>query len=640
MKKPVIVLTILLSITTSLLSGVDLSDKEKSIIYTNALEVLRNYETTINQIGEFVVSDIELAKSEAEGFLELFVNRQVLIFNDLDPAHRLSEFYEAETYSSNLILWYPDGMNISLDLSSAKVSEIIDHGEDVYSLDILVSKKISGNYLNQALNTNTESLSFRIAFRVDKKSLSNFRIVGVRNASSSFVINYSQALKEVNAEDFNQDDLNKIYSELKTVLNDYTNYLSLLGDPQELDEDKEFYHESFINLFDTAGTRVYNDISPEPETNLVSVTTYLSNFSLDYPNGINNISINVDSVKIGNIIKTDDDSYYTYVDADKFFSGNFKGKDIFREAFRLKYKITFSAAGKTISNFKISGIDISSVDFYEESSGGERNLLPEFAIKPVSRKGFSISINGSAGQTSINDQDVASLTMENDLHTWSVAPNYGFISGIGISYFFTENIGIKSGLEYNKCSTTFNLNGEFEDNAYSTDVNSDSYYKIVEADFDSLINISFITIPLLINYTSGKPGGIGFYVDAGASFSIPVSSSYNNSGDYKLSGYYPNNPEVLQYLDIEELGFYDRQNISQTGNMEISSLNISLYGSAGVSLPFGYYSTITIGPEIIFGISDILSYKQDYTDIFGKTGNRTGTVIRNLGIKISFVYKL
>ena len=131
MKKQVTILIVLLSFIPGLLSAQDLTEKGKSIIHTSALQILQNYETTINRIGEFVVSDAERAKSEAEGLLELFVNRQVLIYNDLDPSHNLSEFYEAETYSTNIILWYPDGINISLDLSTARVSDIIDHGENV-----------------------------------------------------------------------------------------------------------------------------------------------------------------------------------------------------------------------------------------------------------------------------------------------------------------------------------------------------------------------------------------------------------------------------------------------------------------------------------------------------------------------------
>jgi hypothetical protein len=164
--------------------AVEFSEKEKAVIYTNAVKVLQNYQTVINQMGEFVVNDIEKAKSSSEGFLELFVNRQVLLYNDLDPSHKLSEFYEAETYASNVLLWYPDGLSITLDIANARVSDIMDHGELVYSLDLMVKKTMNGNYMNETMNKNTEELTFRVAFGVDNKSPNNFRIVGVRNAAS------------------------------------------------------------------------------------------------------------------------------------------------------------------------------------------------------------------------------------------------------------------------------------------------------------------------------------------------------------------------------------------------------------------------------------------------------------------------
>ena len=111
-------------------------------------------------------------------------------------------------------------------------------------------------------------------------------------------------------------------------------------------------------------------------------------------------------------------------------------------------------------------------------------------------------------------------------------------------------------------------------------------------------------------------------------------------GNYKLSGYYPYNPEVLQYLDIEELGFYDKNNLDKNGEAQINTINISLYASAGISIPIGYFSAINIGPEVVFGISDIVGYKQEYSDIFGRNTGHLDAKIRSFGIKISFTYKL
>jgi hypothetical protein len=617
------------------------SDKEKSIIYTNAVIVLEDYQTIINQMGEFVVSDIEKARSSAESFLELFVNRQVLIFNDLDPSHKLSEFYEAETYSNSIILWYPDGITINLDLANARVSDIMTHENNIYSIDILTKKSINGNYLNQTLNQNVEDLTFRIAFSMENKALGNFRIVGIRNAASNYVIDYSKALKEVNAEDFTDEDLTKIHSAIKTVLQDYTNFLSLIGDPQEPAEEKGFYKESFLKLFPANDTRVYNDISPEPETSLIPASDYITSFIADYPNGIKNLSINADSAKFGKVMKAEDGSYYTYTDANKFFSGSYKGKDAFRKMFPLIFKMTFTSVEKTFSDFKISSIDISAVDFYEataETTGAAQ--LPQIVIKPVTRKGFVVSLIGSFGLTNITSKNIESLTLPKDSVSWNTSSLSGYITALGVSYYFNDNISVRSGVEFNTYSTKYNLSGKFGNKILTADVNSDQYYKKVAADYDSVVTINYITLPVLAGYTSGKPGKFGFYAEGGVKISIPQKASYKCSGYYLYTGYYPDHPSVTKVLDLSELGFYKRENIDITDEIKIKGFNLAFYASAGINIPLGYYSSITFGPEAIIGITDIGSDKGKYLDIFGTEHDRLPTKIKNFGLRISLAYKL
>ena len=641
MKRLTLLLLLLLFTQIPVLKAVEFSVKEKSIIYTNAVKVLENYQTIINQMGVFVVNDIEKAKSSKESLLELFVNRQVLIYNDLDPAHKLSEFYEAETYSSNIILWYPDGLSIQLDLVNAKVGDIMTHEETVYSIDILVKKSINGNYLNKTLNKNVEELLFRIAFGLENKSLTNFKIVGIRSASSNSVVDYSQALKEVNSEDLNAEDMAKIQSELKALLNDYTHFLQLLGDPQEEKSDKEFYQSSLLKLFQSNDTRVYNDINPEPQASLISVKDYISGFIADYPNGIKNLSINTDSAKFGKVMKAAEGNYYTYVNADKFFSGSFKGKDVFRKMFPLKYKISFNASGKTFSAFTINSVDISSVNFYESTAGNATEKKPEIIIKPVTRKGLGLSLIGSFGQTHINSKDISSLSLAKNMHSWNVSPLYGYLTALGVSYYFTDNIAVRSGIEFNTYSSKYNLNGTFRDSiTLSTDINSSKYNKIVAASFDSLVSINYLTVPFLVNYTSGKPGKLGFFVEGGIKISIPVKATYTNKGSYNFYGYYPSNATVMQYLSLTELGFYDKEDINETGKITMKGFNLAFYGSAGINIPLGYYSSLSIGPEVIIGLSDILSDKKTYLDIFGKSYTHQPTKISNFGIRISLSYKL
>jgi hypothetical protein len=617
----------------------EFSTKEKSIIYTYSLKILENYESLINETGVNIVSDVEKAKSDAENFLELFVNRQVLIFNDIDPAHRLSEFYEAETYISNIILWYPDGITIHLDLINAKVSEIISHGENVFSLDIIVNKSINGNYLNQTLNKNTELLSFRIAFRKENKSFSNFKIVGIRDALSNYVIDYAKAVEEINSEDLNKEELLGIHNNIKSLFNDYSNYLALIGDIRESDEDKEFYKSSFLKLFQNNEIRIYNDLAPDPQTSLTNINDYLSNYVTDFPRGIKNIALNIDSAHFGNIIISGNGNYFINVNADKYFSGNYKGKETYSKMFPLIFKIAFKLSGQTLTDFRISRIDISTANFYK---GTAPNVLSEKSqiITPVTRKGYWLSFYGSYIQTSINNVNIKSLSLEDNYHYWNIKPRFGYLSGIGMNLYLSNNFSIQSGVELIKYSSTYLLRGKFTDNTISYDLNASPFQKIVDADLDSLVSFNEICLPVLFNCQSGKPGKIGLFFQFGTKISLTQNAHFVINGIYKYSGYYPSHPEVTQYLDLNELGFYSKDFNNKTSKLGLNQINISLCSSFGIAIPIGYYTSLNIGPEVFYGLTDLLKNENLYTDIFGKAYNHKPTKTFGWGFQFALKYKL
>ena len=640
MKKLVFILFGLILFFNIFSAPAEFSVKEKSVIYTNSLDILRNYQLIVNQIGEYVVSNLEAAKNSSESFLELFVNRQVFLFNDIDPSHKLSQFYEAETYISNLLLWYPDGIRIELDLENARVGNIMQHEENVYSLDVLLNKKIDGNYLNQTLNKNIEELTFRIAFSYKNKSFENYKIVGIRSAKSNVTPDFTKSLQDVNSEELSKDDQLRVQEGLKATLKDYTNFLALLGDPQEPESDKAFYRTSFMALFQDENIKVYNDIAPDPENNLISVKQYLENYKIDYPAGIKNISMNTDSVKFGNVIKTEGGSLYSQVSVNKFFSGSYKDKEIFREMFPLTFKIEFKLSGKVFSEFKILSSDIATKNFFEQSQTAENNQLPEFKIQPVTRKGSSIVIYGPYSMSNIENLDFKSLNMETNNFTWKSAPSFGFSGGIGIYYFLGNHIAMKSGIEFNKFQSNYSLKGTYQDSKLSLDVNNSNFNKRIEANYDSLVTVNFLTMPVLFNYTSGDPGKFGFYFEAGPQFSYALSANSTVTGEYKYSGFYPYNPTVIQYLSLPELGFYSDENINRKGSADISKINFSVYGSLGINIPIGYFTSIQIGPEIIIGLSDIQQKNKEYIDIFGNKFDHQSTKVKKYGMRIGIVYKL
>lgn len=618
----------------------EFSEKEKAIIYTNTIKILNDYQSIINQMGTLVKTDVDKAKSNAETLLELFVNRQVLLYNDLDPSHKLSEFYEAETYASNVILWYPDGLSISLDIENAKVSKIMKHEATVFSIDLMVKKTMNGNYLKQTQNNNVEELTFRIAFGLENKTLTNFRIVGIRNAGSTSVIDFSKALKEVNSQNILEEDMAKIKVEIINRLSDYTNFLSLLGDPNELPADKEFYRTSLVKLFQNPDIKVYNDINPEPSTSLILINDYINTLTTDYPEGINSVKILTDSAKFGKVMKSDDGSFYTFVEAEKAFSGKFKGRDEFNKSFPLIFKISFREEGNTYTNFVINSIDITTVDFYQAAPGNTEEPKPELAIKPVTRKGFFVSVSASVIQSQINSKDIIDIPIADSSYSWSVSHYYKILPSIGISYYFSDNFAISTGAEYSIYSTSLNLDGTFKSDSLLPDINGNSFNRIVEASCDSILTVKYISVPLSLNITTGKPGKFGIYLEAGGNISFPLKASFTNTGNYSTRGYYPLNPAVTRELDWPELGYYTKTDFSESGTIPMKGYNLALHAAAGVSIPLGYYTSINVGPELYMGITDIHADQKKYIDVLGRTFRHQPTKIQYFGLKITFAYKL
>ena len=227
----------------------DFSAKNKMIIYSECQNLLDDYQRLVNKLAESGQAGFEGTMGTSERLMELFINRKVLIYNDLDPQHQLSEYYELETYTSNMVLWYPDGILIDFDLKNAKSSEIRRHDEGLYSTDIMVLKKIQGNYLNKSMNTNTEELIFRIAFAEQNDNFKEFKIVGIRNSKSAGFLEDNKALYKLKSIELSANEKVKVMNDLKQVLNDYQRSLIMLGDPNETEEDKNFYRRHFWIFF-------------------------------------------------------------------------------------------------------------------------------------------------------------------------------------------------------------------------------------------------------------------------------------------------------------------------------------------------------------------------------------------------------
>ena len=614
----------------------DFSEKKKMIIYSECQNLLNDYQQLVNQLSESGRAGFERSVGTIERLMELFINRKVLIYNDLDPQHKLSEYYELETYTSNMVLWYPDGIQIALNLKNAKTSDIRKHDEGLYSTDIMVIKIIRGNYLNESINSNTEELIFRIAFAEQNNKFKEFKIAGVRNSKSAGFAEDNKALFKLKSIDLSANEKEKVRNDIRQVLDDYQRSLILLGDPNEKEEDKSFYKEAFLNLFSDSTVKIYNDIEEKPEKTIISVEEYLNNFREYYPEGIKNLAINIDTTGFGNVIPADDDGFYCYIYADKFFSGKFRDKNIYRLSASLVFKISFEKTGNLFTGFKIENIDRSGLAFFQQVSQAEEQVTPSNIIQPISRKGFYLSPYVSAGYSSVMNKNISSLVLETNDHEWQIYRSFGFSAGLSLDYFFGNHIGLNIGAGYGQFSSVYSLHGNYNQTVLSFDMFNEPFYKQINSIIDSTVKLSYLQLSFQLIGLTNQPQRTGLYCKAGIITSALIDGKYDFSGDLYYWGSYPEHPVSADSLLIPELGFYKKTDHS--GDVSLDKFFLSGTFSIGINVPVSYFTTIQFGVLVQASFMDI-SKKADYTDIFGIKYAHKPVSLNYLGLEMSIRFK-
>jgi hypothetical protein len=610
----------------------EFTSKELVVIHDKSTRLITEYQEKINTLGTDI-SDINKTKINIENFIKLFVNRKILVFNDLDPSHQLSNLYEVETYASNLALWYPDGLSVFLDLKSFKAGTIQEHGENVYSLDIVTEKKINGNYINKVVNSNTEILLFRIGFVYTNGKFENFRFVGIRDANAKQNEVDQKTVMEVKSTSFPENEMIKLDQLIKSLLADYTNYLALMGNKDEDASDKELYQQSLTQLFTSAESKLYNDLDPNSAEKYFEVKQYLEFYKNNYPEGINNISLNSDSLTYGNIISKSKDMYYRYVYVNKFFSGKFKGKTFQRIANKLIIQVSIEKMDNTFKNVRIEGIDRVVTGYSEAASESKAQAITSFLpITKLTRKGWSMGVSISAGVGQINDQNLTSMNLTNNYHEWKLKSSFCFGAFVSAMYMFNDFMGLESGISFGKYKSDYSINSfrsssdsVFMDKETSYDINNYPFNKVLKVNYDSAVSITMLQIPLNFVYTIGKPGKVNFTIKPGISLGFVTNTEYKTTGSYAYAGFYTSNSSypgypswptdrIIDYLP----GFFTREGINSIGKIDawkkfIFSGNLYL----GITIPVGYFTTITLGGNMAFSFSDLSASKGRYADIFG-----------------------
>jgi hypothetical protein len=619
--------------------------KDQAEIRKKAQRLLIDYQDKINQIGKEVHS-IDKTRLNIEAFNKLFVDRKTQVYNDLDPAHILSEYYEIETYSSNIALWYPNGIVIALDFDNAQVSNIISHGEGVYSIDFIVDKKINGLYLGKKLNTNVENILFRIGFTGIGQQYQNFKIAGVRKPTKKSIEQTDSKILEVRSTPLSFDERRDIDRETRTLLNDYTNYLSLIGDTVENIEEKLIYKESFKSLFTNTQSPVFNDILPEGMRNqFVPVSDYINLYSEAYSSEGGKVTFDTDSADLGFITKRNDSVFTRNVQVNKYFEGNYLGKQKVKFKNRLKLVVIFVYRNGVYKDFKISKIDKvlevkaevaetrTYTDFRKRGKKTAEVKAPE-SVLPVEDDKTKVQFHfgGAVGFGLIYDQNLGSLTMEDNAHEWKIEPQLYYSGFLHYTYKISPRIGLQTGLCYTKLGTKYKLNSFrggadslFYDKSVDFTDKNDSlkFYAVISANIDSLVELNTINIPIGLILYFNRTGKVKFFLKPGINICIINSATTTYNSYINFGGFYEAEKfDVFKYKNWPEFDFYTKQSSANKKDIKsaFNTITYNAYTNFGISISLSKRMELSVSGEVQYGLTNLVKNTGVYKDIFGQTG--------------------
>jgi len=181
-------------------------------------------------------------------------------------------------------------------------------------------------------------------------------------------------------------------------------------------------------------------------------------------------------------------------------------------------------------------------------------------------------------------------------------------SAFSLDYFFSRAAGIGFGIGYSGFSSQLSLVSWSDD--YSTkDSETESYVLTVNG--SSIVEnnkISYIHIPVGLSLRFPAEGKIGFCLQGGIGFNIPVVKSYDGSGKFSYSGYY-----ATYNVTLSDIPVYFPSNVSTTatGDLELKPFSLSVNASGSVFVSLSKKMQVLIGGHYNRALSNILSSGPD-----------------------------
>jgi hypothetical protein len=221
-----------------------------------------------------------------------------------------------------------------------------------------------------------------------------------------------------------------------------------------------------------------------------------------------------------------------------------------------------------------------------------------------------------------------------------------FSGSLDAGYFFSDYIGLSSGLGINSYKTQLNIDS-YQNSFSATDSENESYTRRVSGNgIKEIQNISALSIPFYINFRLPLIKSIGFFLQSGLNMSIPLSKNYTSSGTFSYKGYYAIDNVLIE--NLPDYGFPSNVSGNTDGKLTLKSLAFDFVASAGLSYFIQEKFQLALAASFdkslsnISGYSspDVFSLSTDPNQINSLMGGSTKATLSSVGLMISFRYYL
>lgn len=259
---------------------------------------------------------------------------------------------------------------------------------------------------------------------------------------------------------------------------------------------------------------------------------------------------------------------------------------------------------------------------------------------PADKPGMFVGLSLGPSQTQITNEGTfsGSNVLSNKMNT--------FFGSAEIGYFFSDYIGLSSGVSYSSYKTQLNL-GAYQNNFNTIDSENETYERRVSGtDIKEVQNIGFVSVPVCLNIRIPFSKTFGFCLQSGINLSVPISKKYASSGTFTYKGYYPAYNTLLENLPA--YGFPSNHSTVANGELELKPFDVSAIASAGFDFFVQEKIQIAIAACYNRSFSNISAYtspdtfrlSSDVDQINSLMGGSSKVTFQSLGIKLSFRYFL